>query len=254
MALALAVGAYAWWQYSHSGHKLLPDLVAVPARDIKVERSATSTLLYFSTTYYNAGEGPLELRFDKVAQAEGDTERDVDQRIYMEDGTYVERPVGRYVWEAEHQHFHFEDFVGYSLENIDTGTVYPGDKATFCVRDVSRVEIDLPARSQKGPYVSCARGVQGSSVGWGDTYYYDYPGQTIDISALPSGRYRMYTRVNPDGLFKEITRENNTSYTEFVYDAAVATTSDMTEYPVDIPTIDYTRLNDPFGILPDHHE
>ncbi|HEY8173639.1 MAG TPA: lysyl oxidase family protein, partial [Dehalococcoidia bacterium] len=56
-------------------------------------------------------------------------------------------------------------------------------------------------------------GTQGISAGWSDTYAASIPGQDIDISGLPDGRYAIKTTVDPDRRLIESDDDNNTSTT-----------------------------------------
>src|SRR3989344_8450394 len=157
---------------------LLPDLVPLPPQDVKIQvRDDGAVMLLFSTTYYNQGRGPVELRADpRTKGVRADIERDILQRIYRKDESYREKTVGHFMWHQEHQHYHFADFVTYDLEAVDAPN-HPDlsgvrSKSTFCLRDVSRVEMELPYRAEEAAYWVCYKEIQGVSVGWGDTYFY----------------------------------------------------------------------------------
>jgi hypothetical protein len=55
----------------------------------------------------------------------------------------------------------------------------------------------------------------GLSVGWGDTYPKELPGQEIDITGLPAGDYRLQAIADEDDKYHEQTRANNTAFTDF---------------------------------------
>ncbi|KKU67887.1 MAG: hypothetical protein UX89_C0011G0010 [Parcubacteria group bacterium GW2011_GWA2_47_16] len=107
--------------------ELLPDLVPLPARDLTIKKEKgekgqpEKTLLLFSTTYYNQGTSPVELRADpKTKGIRKDVEREVFQRVYLKDGKkYEDLTVGTFMWHKEHLHYHFADFVEYDLEPVD---------------------------------------------------------------------------------------------------------------------------------------
>ena len=52
----------------------------------------------------------------------------------------------------------------------------------------------------------------GLSPGWNDIYLQTLPGQSIDVTGLPDGRYRLYTEVDEQGWFREATRDNNRTW------------------------------------------
>lgn len=234
-------------------NELLPDLLPLPPRDLRVTVEGGTPLLRFSTTYYNKGRGPVELRFDdESTNLQVDIDRQVMQRIYLKDGGYRDVAVGTFLWHQEHLHYHFSDFIEYDLEVVDAPP--RGDisgslvKSTFCVRDVSRVTLENPNISEEAVYDICAKRLQGVSVGWGDTYYYDYPGQALDISDLASGTYRLSFHANPAGRIEEIHYDNNTSSTLFRLDMENKTIEVLEEWPAETPYVEHIHLDDPFGL------
>ena len=52
----------------------------------------------------------------------------------------------------------------------------------------------------------------GLSPGWNDTYTMTLPGQSIDVTNVPSGRYRLFTDIDPQGRFREASRRNNRTW------------------------------------------
>lgn len=252
-AVLLAIaGAFAFRLYNIQAAMLLPDVVPLPARDLQVATTSKGTELLFSTTYYNQGRGPLELRFDDSVRPRGDAERPVFQRIAGEGGTHTDKRVGMFLWHQEHLHYHFADFVSYKFERLSPDPeVFVDDiKATFCLRDVTRVLLDIPNKSKEGEYTSCNRDVQGSSIGWGETYYFDYPGQSFDVSVKPAGTYRLTTTINPDRFLYESEYGNNSVSVTFSLDPAAMTVGDVQEWPVNAPEVEHVRLESPFGISP----
>ncbi len=192
---------------------LLPDLIPYPPQSIGLRTSEEGrVLLVFDTTYYNIGRGAFELVADPMtAGIAADIERKIFQRIYQRDGMAAQqRLVGTFLWHEEHLHYHFSDFVEYRLEYLDDDVenspyrVY--EKQTFCVRDVSRIDGISQGEAR---YLVCGKNRQGVSVGWGDTYFHTYGSQNFDITAFPSGRYKLSFIVNPENKFEEVSRENN---------------------------------------------
>ncbi|HYF13375.1 MAG TPA: lysyl oxidase family protein [Candidatus Paceibacterota bacterium] len=233
---------------------LVPDLVPLPARDLKVQKDDEGKiLLYFSTTYYNQGRGPIELRVDDPeTDVHRDVNRTVTQRIHQKDGGYRDDPVGTFEWHQEHLHYHFKAFVEFDLQAVDAPNhedlAGSRIKSTFCLRDVSRVDLDLPNREEEAQFDSCSKKLQGVSVGWGDTYYWDYPAQNIDVSSLNSGVYRFVTRANPEVRLEEINYENNISSVVFKLDMENLTVEVLEETPRITPEVEHLHLEDPFGM------
>ena len=232
---------------------LLPDLLPLPPKDLKVERVGSQVLLYFSTTYYNQGRGTMELVADPAtAGIREDIERDVLQRIYKEDGAYRDKIVGTFLWHQEHLHYHYTDFITYDLEPVDAPPTedLSGNlvKSTFCLRDVSRVFLDLPHAPAEASYTICGKERQGVSVGWGDTYYWDYPDQALDVTSLASGTYRLTFIANPAQRLEEVRYDNNMSSTLFRLDMESLTLEVIEESPAETPEFEHVHLDDPFGM------
>lgn len=244
-------------QYTASASRLLPDMVPLPARDLHVATTTKGTTeFFFSTTHYNRGAGPLEVRFDQEVPLRGDTERPVMQRIFSVDGAYTDKMVGTFMWHEEHKHYHFADYVMYKLERLspEPEVLVDDIKSTFCLRDVTRVLLELPNRSEGGEYKTCNSEVQGASIGWGETYYYDYPGQSFDVSTKPAGTYRLTTTINPDKYLDESDYSNNTASVTFDLDPVAMTITNIVEVPGDAPEVEHVRLLLPFGINNPEHQ
>jgi hypothetical protein len=54
----------------------------------------------------------------------------------------------------------------------------------------------------------------GLSVGWVDDYSWVLPGQSIDVTAVPDGKYRLYATVDDQHWFREATRSNDLSWAD----------------------------------------
>ncbi|MDP2594179.1 MAG: lysyl oxidase family protein [bacterium] len=235
-------------------NELVPDLVPLPPQDVKLQiRDDGAVMLLFSTTYYNQGRGAVELRADpKTKGVRADLERNILQRIYLKDGTYREKVVGNFMWHQTHLHYHFADFVMYDLEAVDAPD-HPDlsgvrSKSTFCLRDVSRVEMKLSYRAEEAAYRVCYKEIQGVSVGWGDTYFYDYPDQGLNISDLASGTYRLSFYVNPEQRLEEISLQNNISSAILEINMEERAVRVLEQTPEVTPPIEHIHLEQPFGL------
>lgn len=196
--------------------ELMPDIVALPALDVVLNKKDGRSQLAFTTSYWNKGRGALELIADpKTRGNKGDLERNVYQRIYRLDGDYTERLSGRFLWHQAHLHYHFEDFAIYSLEPVDIGGAEFTEKrylkSTFCVRDSEPIDLSHPGAEKGASYQVCGKERQGISPGWADSYYYTYVDQSLDVTGIPKGTYSLKIIVNPEDRFDEITKENNIS-------------------------------------------
>ena len=234
--------------------ELLPDLVPMPASDLTLMRGEDGELrLLFSTTYLNQGLGTMELRADPATKGiRADIDRDVLQRVYLKDGGYRDKVVGNFLWHQEHLHYHYADFIVYDLISEDdpdhpdlTGIL---QKSTFCLRDISRVTSEVAGKKQEATYKICGKELQGVSVGWGDTYYYNYPDQALNIESLESGRYRLTFIANPEKRIDELAYSNNTAYVIFNYDKPGEKIEVIEEFPKNLPEIEHIHLDDPFGM------
>ena len=238
-------------EYVGDETELLPDLVPLPPQDIGVKVENGRILLTFTTIYYNNGIGPLELIADpKTIGTRGDFDREVFQRIYRDNGTYRDKSAGLFEWHNEHLHYHFIDFIEYKLIGIDAKNVVITDelaeKTTFCVRDISRVE--LPGRDvdEEATYRICGRERQGVSVGWGDAYFNTYADQNLDITDLPSGRYKLSFLANPTNRFDELSLENNEASAVIMYDKEEMSVEIISHKPTELPIFEHIHVEQTF--------
>jgi len=189
---------------------LVPNLKALPPRDVQVEQDGAVTNLRFSTTSWNGGAGVLELRPGAIDNQE-DTQL-VYQRIYASGGGFRHALAGSFVWHQGHNHFHFDDYAMYTLRRVgnqgDSGIAV---KTTFCVMDTDRIDGSLPGAPVNAVYNSCGSTFQGMSVGWGDTYGHYLPGQEIDVTGLPAADYTLTLDVDPEGRIEESDETDNSS-------------------------------------------
>jgi hypothetical protein len=77
--------------------------------------------------------------------------------------------------------------------------------------DTNAVDTSLPRAPNKPVYVLCGNAMQGMSVGWGDTYTNQLPGQSIDLTGLPDGVYKLIIEADPKNRLLEINESDNTS-------------------------------------------
>jgi len=231
--------------------EMKPDLIPLPAQDIGIRTDGKRALLVFSTTYYNIGEGNLEIIADpKTTGIYDDIERTVFQRIYRTDGAFRDRQAGTFLWHQEHLHYHFSDFAEYSLESaMDTPSINQNrlrKKSTFCIRDVSKIDIGIPTNAE-GNYLVCGKEKQGVSVGWGDTYFHTYPEQNLDITDIESGTYKLVITVNPKNRFEEITKENNISSVTIEIDKENLAIKIIRTIPKKLPEFEHIHVEQIFA-------
>jgi hypothetical protein len=168
--------------------------------------------LRLGTMVLNQGAGPLDL----VGTYEPTRDQTVvSQLVQTTDGEPIHRFAGAFVYHPAHFHWHFEDFIVFELWTYrpdgSLGTLLSSSgKITFCIFDTVLLEPSDDA--PEAPVCdTCDRDVQGISVGWGDLYASDVPGQRLSIEGVPDGRYALRTLVDPDNLLMEQDDTNNSN-------------------------------------------
>ena len=199
---------------------IMPDLVALPAWGITLEhdRRTHRDFLDFGATIWDKGPSPMDIEgFRRVNQPVMD-----GWEYFYSNGVPVGRaPAGTLMYDARpgHQHWHFEQFAGYTLLDSNKQTIVRSRKTGFCLAPTDAIDLTVPS-ALWNPFsigLSTACGGEGAlwvrealPVGWGDTYYQSLPGQSFDITDLPNGTYYIQITANPDGLLMEGSTTNNT--------------------------------------------
>lgn len=173
-----------------------PNLVALPAEDVHLVVTGSTSTLRFSTLSWNNGAGAVEITGGDLI---GNDKQKVIQNVYNDDGSITEHHAGDFVYHPEHDHVHFEGYATYTLQPVDAsgGSERYGQKTSFCLMDTDRIDHKLEGASKRAHYTTCSGTVQGISVGWGDKYGYQLPGQKIDVTNLPDGDYTLTVEINP---------------------------------------------------------
>jgi hypothetical protein len=196
-------------------NQLLPDLItsALPLLDRSIDHETIpgKKLLRFSNATPNIGKGRLELRGGDILE---DGSQQVFQRIYLKDGTFISRLAGAFDYHPEHDHVHFNDYAAYRLRRVTflrgVGRVVArSEKVSFCIRNSQIYNPRLPGFTPISQYSECEGDVQGIGVGWADIYGKHLPGQWIDITGVPKGRYWIESVVDPYNHIKESNENNN---------------------------------------------
>jgi len=192
--------------------ELKPNLQPFPAGNLAIVQDISGAIqLVFSATTWNNGDGPLVLVAGETDSAT--LRQKVDQRVFLSDGTFYDRNVGIFEWHPAHNHFHFEDYALYTLQPFDApgASERTSAKTSFCIMDTTQVDTRLPGAPNKPVYVICGNAMQGMSVGWGDTYGSQLAGQSIDLTGLPDGDYKLIIEADPKKRLLEINDSDNTS-------------------------------------------
>ena len=192
--------------------ELKPNLQAFPAGNLAIVQDVLgATQLLFSATTWNNGDGPLVLVAGETDPAT--SKQKVYQRVFLSDGTFYNRVAGDFVWHPSHNHFHFEDYALYTLQpfNAPGASARTSAKTSFCVMDTTAVDTGLSRAPNKPVYATCGDVMQGMSVGWGDTYRSQLSGQSIDLTGLPNGDYKLIIEADPKKRLLELNDSDNTS-------------------------------------------
>ena len=211
---------------------LLPDLQMAPIYSLQLKTSAAGRKrLRFGTVVQNVGDGPIEVR---ASDRNGREMQTIVQSIHASDGSAraLAKPDARAFYSGDnHDHFHIARFIVARL------TPLPGNTATtvrkyrkigFCLVDTSAMTSDqppnaAPSRSYLGCGTRSSESVRmGISVGWVDVYAPELKRQSIDVTDLPTGDYRLCVTVNRKGLWTERgdNRSNNSYWLEMALDVA----------------------------------
>lgn len=191
---------------------LPPNLTALPASNVSLVSDASgNSTLRFSTTSWNSGTGALQLEAGPVDTGSG--KQQVNQRIWLSDGTSFLHFAGYFEFHPDHNHFHFNDYALYTLQPVNApgGSERTGSKTTFCVMDTTKINAQLPGAPAQAVYSTCGRYIQGMSVGWGDTYGSHLPGQEIDFTDNPDGIYQLKIEIDPKKVLVEGNKNDNVS-------------------------------------------
>lgn len=197
---------------------IAPDLVTLPSANLFIGYDSEGTkLLHFENSILNQSLMPLEVHGTLNPRTNA---TDVTQRIYSEDGTYIERPIGSFFYHPDHEHWHIDAIAEYQLWSVDSEgligePVVMARKASYCLRDDAHYSGDPHPESwpDSPVFTRCEAVIQGISPGWMDIYAANTPGQDMDITGLPDGAYALVSRVNPDGVLYESDFQNNIAIT-----------------------------------------
>lgn len=176
-------------------------------------RTGARRCLRFDTRVLNSGKGPLEVAY----LVDGATVSAM-QRIYLRDGSFVERPATTSEFHPTHTHFHIKDFYVSHLWRRGTNGKPVGKpvattlKNGFCPEDSERYtamgEANYGCRSDFETDDGI-RQIVGISAGWLDTYGYNLPDQFVEISDVPDGRYVLQIVIDPNNEFRESDETDN---------------------------------------------
>ncbi len=235
LAFALALPLVALGTVSGSAHAKNtalrpPDLRMGEVQELKVRETQDGRrLLRFTAIIVNVGAGPLEARGQRPDTSTATMP--VTQRIYDDAGGHRTFPTSAVMFFSGdgHDHWHVKDLQRYTLKpkrGVESpGQIRSGAKEGFCFFDNYVWNGTLPRSPERSHYRSgrvcgermeedALRVTMGLSVGWADVYQYYLPFQWIDITGLPSGRYRLKAVADWRGFFRESREANNYTWVD----------------------------------------
>jgi hypothetical protein len=176
--------------------------------------------IFFSTTIVNVGKSDFLLR----AVRESGGTWVVEQGIpYSESGAEIVPTDATLAWGGDgHDHWHVTRVATVRLVALGENGRPKNEegrtdtKIGFCFYDHTH---ELERGPEDPVYSAHSCGDEGDtligvglSVGWNDTYRQSLPGQSIDVTGLPDGKYRLWTDIDEQGWFREATRTNNRTW------------------------------------------
>jgi len=205
---------------------LLPDMRITPIYSIQIQTGEQGRKkLRFGTIAFNDGDGPLEVRGKSRRRGEMTVIR---QWIHESDGTshgVLKSDAEIFYARDGHDHWHVARFIVVRLRPNPGTTASERRirKLGFCLVDSAQAPASQrPPNAVNSPgYGDCGWSNSSSvrlgvSVGWGDNYPPEFTFQSIDVSGLPQGNYRICATVNPKGIWTE--KNNNFSNNSYWMD------------------------------------
>ena len=221
-AAAVAASAGGSRELSPASQRL-PDLDQEAPWNLGVTRDEArgGYRLGFSSAVRNVGAGPLIVSGRRRATT---PTMMADQLIQQENAPFAKvEAVGqmRYVRSPDHAHWHLLGFERYELRRTTGRARLVTDRKTgFCLGDRYRARgHELPAQPPEPIYTErCGLArtallglTEGISVGYGDVYDPNLEGQSLRLTGLDAGRYRLVHRVNVGRRLHESRYANNAS-------------------------------------------
>lgn len=199
---------------------LLPNIVEEPPFHLGIQNAHQRESLRFTTTHWNDGAGPLQIRgggqiapcdidgvhFDQCTHA--------TQEILDANGNIVAtQPAGHAIFHEAHNHWHQSDVANFRVHagSLDGPIVSSSDKVTFCLIDFE----DSQSPKRDRVYWECNGDLQGISAGFGDEYHQSTEGQELDITGVPEGIYYLVFTGDPTGHWLESSEGDNSSWAKF---------------------------------------
>lgn len=187
----------------------------------------------------NIGEGIYDMRFRLIDDFIAGTAQlnpeealsrvvvgDMQQAVHYTDGSVEFIQAGSYSFHPTHGHFHDDYILSYYLYKVtdpqsgELTKAGAGSKSGFCPADQLwgnweqfNQGTEVPGGdSPGGNCFSPNNGVMGLSVGWGDIYRWQRPGQYVEFAGQGNGRYVVQAMVDEYNNVIELDETDNVSY------------------------------------------
>jgi hypothetical protein len=197
----------------------LPDLIALPPWQLATRHQRDRDWLVFAGSPWNAGPGPLLV--EGYRRPGRDVMAGMQYFVNADGDVTGNAPAGTFRFHAGggHNHWHFLQFVSYTIRRRSGERVVGSRKQSFCLASTDAVDLTVPGARLIPDLIGLGGSACGDNrsiwlretlpAGWGDTYTPDVSGQRFDITNVPNGRYRVQMYVNPFGELHEASTANN---------------------------------------------
>ena len=164
--------------------------------------------LRFSYGVRNTGLGPMELQLGTGNQLE----RELIQRMYRANGTFVDRDAGIARYHKTHAHFHHHDAIGlrlYTVTDRKAGKL----EAASAKRMKGFAHRNELLREWDNFYPTWTMNGFGLLPGWSDIYEWDRPGNYVNFGLNGDGYYVVRMWADPVRGIRESNERDNAGYT-----------------------------------------
>lgn len=206
---------------------ILPDLITSPLSDflIGTDELSGDEALRFTATIANVGEGTL--RVEARRSNGSDSRWAVVQWFDEPDGTRSgARIEANLIFGGHgHEHWHLRFGAAYRLSRAGAADdLVDQTKAGYCFFD--QVPLDpAPDGASTDPIFatgSCGDRastsiMMGLAPGWSDPYQWYLEDQSVDVSGMPDGRYRLVAIADPDSWIQESNETNNETWVDLEF-------------------------------------
>lgn len=205
---------------------------------VELGGAAAHKCLRLTSGPINVGSGAFDMRFDMSGDLVAGSGKPqptnmtntvtgpMEQAVHYSDGTVQFRPAGMYSFHTTHGHFHTDQILTYELFRVASPgkleRLGGGTKSGFCPADqlfgewrnfTQRAAGDFgEGDSPTGNCFSPSEGALGLTVGWGDVYRWQRPGQFVEFGDNGDGRYVVRSTVDKSNLILEENEADNTAY------------------------------------------